>query len=864
MDLRIEYPIFLLLFIPVIFYFFFVWKKHRAGWKKLQLTVYSLRVAAVAALIVACTNPYMLLPIEEEQVLFLVDRSASIGEDTDEAVQFVQEAIGAKESQHEVGVYSFAESLQTEAILSGTLDTVPMLSELEKADETNVEEALKLATSIADPKKPARFVLLTDGNETRGDALLQANLMQNSKFSIDVVPIHKTVQQDVVLESFETPRVAFEGEQQQFIMTVHSDSDQEGTVVLYENDERVLEQNVTLQAGSNRYAFNHFSSATGLLKYEAQVIVSSDALLENNKLTSVTTVQAAPKLLVVQSENKPTSIPTIIGQDTIDTTVINSKDLPSMLSSYLPYQAIIFDNVPAHEVGEAKMTVIEQAVKHFGTGFMMVGGDQSFGLGGYYKTPVENLLPVVMDVQGEKEMPSLGLVLVIDRSSSMMGSKMLLAKEAAARSIELLRDDDTLGVIAFDGSPWTIIETEKIKDKEKAKEDVLSIPPGGGTEIYAPLQMAYESLKSPELQRKHIILLTDGRGSANPDYGELVEKGLASGITLSTVAIGNDADQTLLEELSTLGNGRFYGVYDETTIPSILSRETSMMTRTYIVDDPFYPTVYNADKWAGLFEAGVPEMNAYIATTAKPLATVVAESAEEDPVLTTWQYGLGTTIAFASDSSGAWAGGWAGWSNWKKFWQTAIAELLPDYHEVAYAVSSNGNGSYTITDVANEAAFLNVVAVDEDGRELPIQTDVRSASQLNIAVEGDPGLIFLSVTNKDGDVQKIGVQLPYSDEYKIAETNESLLEQLASVSGGKVLEEPADAFREFDSTGFEQRQIAIWLLFIALILFFIDITLRRFGFPHRKTKVADVTVQEEAQSNVGTIVQQLKRERSKR
>ena len=861
MDLRIEYPIFLLLFIPVIAYFMFVWKKHRHGWKKLQLTVFGLRIATVTALLLASTNPYMLLPIEEEQVLFLVDRSASTGENEEASLEFIKEALKSKEAHQQVGLYSFAESLQTEAILSDRFETMPVLSEMSKVDQTNIEEALKLAGSIADEKKPARFVLLTDGNETRGDAMLQANLMQNSKFSIDVVPLAKTVKQDVVIESFETPQVAFEGEQQQFIVTIHSDIDQQGTLVLYENGQSIIQQEITMQTGSNRYVFRHFSSGTGLLKYEAQVLVDSDALLENNKLTSVTTVQAAPKLLIVQSEKKPSAIPNIIGQDTIHTTIINSTELPTMLSSYLPYQAIIFDNVPAHEVGEAKMTVIEQAVKHFGTGFMMVGGEQSYGLGGYYKTPVENLLPVVMDVQGEKEMPSLGLVLVIDRSGSMMGSKMLLAKEAAARSIELLRDDDTLGVIAFDDRPWQIIETQQLKDKEKAKEDVLSIPAGGGTEIYAPLQMAYESLKSKELQRKHIILLTDGYGSTSPDYGDLVENGLANGITLSTVGIGQDSDRRLLEELSEIGSGRFYDVVDETTVPAILSRETSMMTRTYIVDNPFYPTVYNADQWSGLFTDGIPEMNAYIATTAKPLATVVAESDEEDPILTTWQYGLGTTIAFASDASGAWAGGWASWPNWKKFWQTAITELLPDYHEVAYSVTSNGNGRYTITDVANEAAFLDVVAVNEDGQQLQVQADVRSASQLNIAVEGDPGLVFLSITNKDGDVQKVGVQLPYSDEYKNIATDEEWLKQLAETSGGQLLTEPHEAFRAFDSKGFDQKQIAAWLLFVALLLFFTDITLRRFGFPQRRIKQPENEVQVEVQSNVGSIVEQLKRDR---
>ena len=862
MGLRIDAPILLLLFIPIAIYFFYVWKKHHASWKKVAYTAFWLRVVAIACLILALTNPYILLPVEDEQVIFLVDQSASAKHDVDQAMEFINEALNSKEIHHAVGIYSFSNYVQTEAILSKELKSVPVLSRMKTENQTNIEEAIKLAKSIAGTTLPTRIVLLSDGNETKGEAINQANLLKNSKLSIDVVAIEKSTKQDVLIEQFETPQVAYQGEQQKFVVTVHSDSEQPATIVLYENNEQKLSEQITLQQGSNRFTLNYVTAATGLIKYDVQVLVEEDALLENNKLTSVTTIQAAPKLLVVQSERSPSAIPQFLGTDTISTTLINSEDLPTTLSSYLPYQAIIFDNVPAHEVGEAKMGIIEQAVKHFGTGFMMVGGEQSFGLGGYYKTPIENILPVVMDVQGEKEMPSLGLVLVIDRSGSMHGSKMTLAKEAAARSIDLLRDDDTLGVIAFDDRPWEVVETAVLTDKEDAKEKVLSIPAGGGTEIYNPLKQAYESLADLKLQRKHVILLTDGYGNMNADYEALATDYAEKGITLSTVAIGQDSDRALLESLSIAGLGRFYDVVDETTIPSILSRETSMMTRTYIVDEPFYPTIYNVEEWNSLFVDGVAEMNAYIASTAKPLATVIAESDEEDPVLTSWQYGLGTSIAFASDSRGAWAGDWARWENWKPFWQKAITELLPEYHDVSYGVTAQGNGQYTITDVTNEAAFLEVVAVDEKGRELQVQSDVRSASQLSITVEGDPGLIFLSVKNKDGEVQKLGVQLPYSDEYKLVDTNTQMLEQLANTANGKRLTNPEEVFRPFDAKGFEQQLFAQWLVFIAMLLFFSDITLRRFGFPTYVKK--DKKVVEEApttEATYGSLLKQLKNER---
>src|SRR5690606_23858886 len=156
----------------------------------------------------------------------------------------------------------------------------------------------------------------------------------------------------------------------------------------------------------------------------------------------------------------------------------------------------------------------------------------------------------------------------------------------------------------------------KLEDPKAEAEQILSVTPGGGTEIYQSLEEAYSQLEDLELQRKHIILLTDGQSATTNDYDSLIEGGKENNITLSTVSIGQDADKALLENLAETGTGRYYDVTDATTIPAILSRETMMMSRTYIVDEPFNPVIYDS-AWHELFNNGVPQMNAYIATTAK-------------------------------------------------------------------------------------------------------------------------------------------------------------------------------------------------------------------------------------------------------
>ncbi|PCD83531.1 hypothetical protein CNQ87_03820 [Lysinibacillus fusiformis] len=863
MDLRIDMPLILLLLLPLLIYFGWTYWRERQRLKKSHAIVLMIRMLAVGCLVFALAGPYLLLPIKEEQIVYLIDRSASMNGTEDEMVQFIQDSLQSKKDEQLAGLYSFSSTLQTEAIMTKTLKEVPKFTEIKATDQTNIEQSLQLATGIIDPKKATRFVLLTDGNETKGNALDFATKFKGSNISVDVVPFSQPVVNDVSLISFVSPQVAYVGEQQQLVTEVHATTAGQGELLLYENDELIHREAVELAEGTNMFTYKHAATGEGLVKYEAVVQVGQDAIFENNKLTSVTMVQSEPHLLIVNGYETASPIAAALGQQSIAYDIKSPESLPNELSSYLQYNAIIFDNVPGHLVGEAKMSVIEQAVKNFGVGFAMVGGENSFGLGGYFKTPIETLLPVEMEIKGKEQLPSLGLVIVLDRSGSMSGSKLELAKEAAARSVEMLRDEDTLGFIAFDDRPWEIIETGPLNNKEEAVDTILSVTPGGGTEIYGSLAKAYENLADIKLQRKHIILLTDGQSQPG-NYEDLIEQGKDNGITLSTVAIGQDADANLLEALSEMGSGRFYNVIDEQTIPSILSRETAMISRTYIEDNPFYPILYNAGGWNTLFANGVPQMNAYIGTTAKQGATVVAESEKEDPVLAQWQYGLGKTFAFTSDSTGKWSGDWARWQNWGTFWQTLISQMLPSYNDVAYDVRIESDGSFMITDPTNEAAFLDIVAVNEAGEELDTQLEAISASQVRAVVQAEPGLIFFRIADEKETIYQAGLSVPYSAEYELLPANDKLIEELTEQTGGAILKEPKEVFRDFTKQGADRQNIATWLLLAGMLLFFIDITIRRFGWnfltkPKKKEQIVENHPVQAENTNVAQLLKGMKK-----
>lgn len=864
MDLRVDQPLWLLLFIPILIYLIWTWRRDKNSFRKEAKVVFFIRLLAIFCLILGLTNPYLLLPIKEEQVLFLVDRSASVQGTDQQVAEWIEKSMSTRKDSHLVGVYTFAEDFQSEVALTSGEVNLPVFAPMKDPGDTDIARALQLSTGIVEPNKATRIVLFTDGIETTGSVTDELVKITGGNVTIDVVQLNRIATEDVAITSFETPPVAFEGEQQQLNVELESTTNTEGEILLYQNDELISRQHLTLEQGTNTFTFRNSSAGEGLLKYEVQVVIAGDGLIENNKLTSVTNVESSPQLLIVTHERNNSNIASVIDQAAIKTDVIDSTELPFDLSNYLAYDAIIFDNVPGHVVGEQKMTVIEQAVKNFGVGFMMVGGKNSFGLGGYFKTPIEKLLPVEMEIKGKHQLPSLGLVIVMDRSGSMSGSKFEYAKEAAARSVEMLREGDTLGFIAFDDRPWEIIETASLENKEEALDTILSVGVGGGTEIYSSLALAYERLSPLKLQRKHIILLTDGQSATSNDYEALIEEGSQDLITVSTVAVGQDADRALLENIAEIGGGSFYDVADESTIPAIMSTETAMISRTYIEDNPFYPIIYGDAAWTSLFAEGVPQMNAYIATTPKQTASIIAESEKEDPVLAEWMYGLGRTIAFTSDSTGEWSGDFANWNNWGNFWNTAVSRLLPAYSEVPFTIQKSSDGSYTVADPTGKSSFIEVTAVNEKGEELPVTSEPIAPGKSRVTVESEPGLVFFRVSNEQDALYQAGISIPYSAEYKVQKANSNLLEQIASQTGGKLLTEASEVFRPIEIKSSDKQSIQQMLVLAAIILFFIDITIRRFGFRQliapfyklkRKEKIPNVT----STSNVEKLVKEKKK-----
>jgi Ca-activated chloride channel homolog len=830
--LEVKFPFMLALLLPIGWLIFLYVKKNR---KKEAYWIAGIRSVIFLLLILALAVPQILLPVRGESVIFLVDRSDSVRGGDTVALDWIDNSLKNNHIDDSYAIVTMGKDGYLEQQLSKEKRSLTEFNGKMDGGETNIEAGLQFAASLLPNESGGKIVLVSDGNETIGQSREAAKLLKNRGIELDYVALNPSIGEDMSITELNVPPSLYKGEEAQISLTIDSNANKLATVRISLNNQDVLTENVEVKQGKNVYQFSYKVEDTGMMVFKGELAANQDSFIENNAMFAVSNVKGTPKVLVVQGRESGQISEILAGAGLLVDTITPEK-LPTVLSGYLPYQSIIFNNVPATVVTESQMNLMERAVKEFGVGFVMAGGDESFGLGGYFKTPIERLLPVDMDIKGKKEMPSLGLLIVMDRSGSMSGNKIELAKEAAARSVELLREEDTLGFIAFDDRPWTILETEPIKDKKKAVDKILSITPGGGTEIYSSLAAAYDELRDLKLQRKHIILLTDGQSATSSSYEELIEEGLEKNITLSTVAIGSDADRGLLEELAIWGTGRFYDVIDASTIPSILSRETVMATRTYIEDNPFYPVVSANPDWTFLVEAGVPQMNAYIATTPKSRAGVPFLSEKEDPVLAEWQYGLGHTIAFTSDFSGKWTGDWARWEKWPVFLNHMVTRTLPQYDTEPYKVSLNKKDGVTVVTLeagSPSALPLETAVVSESGEQIATNTKLVAPGKYELTIPDSNGMYFLNVRQTDADggvhVYQTGFTVPYSAEYLLKGTNKELLAELATMTGGKALVEAKDSFQPTGTASYLKQSVSQWLLLVVFLLFFVEIAIRRFG-----------------------------------
>lgn len=818
-----------------------------------------LRLVLVTVLLAVLSGTHLVTTVNHQAVILALDASASVGPERSSAEEWVRQALETKPREDLAGVVAFGRrALVEEPVGAGAsfrqVQTDPGVA------ATSLGEAMRLARALLPLEARRRVVLLTDGRDTEGDAIQVARELNRDGIRVDVVGAGREGQDDMRLEALTLPPRARAGETTS--VQARISSRQAGRVTLYlrRDSELVGSWEVALQPGENNLTFPVAVGPAGLHRYRLSLAAppGQDAFAANNELGAVQQVAGPPRVLVVApdpGEARPL-VAALEAAGEVEIQVVGPDGVPQDAAGLAAYQAVFLVNVPGYALGEKTMAAVETFVRDGGGGLVMVGGPDSFGPGGYAGTPVERALPVQMQISGRGEMPSLGLMLVVDKSGSMAevaggGEKISLAKEAAARAVEMLTDRDQAGVLAFDSQPWWAVPLAPVVDKEGLKDQIGRLYADGGTEIYPALAGAYEALRRAPVQVKHIILLTDGISASGGPYLDLMAAIKADGITLSTVAVGAGADAGMLQALAELGRGRFYATADAASIPSIFTKETVMATRAYAVNEEFYPRVAAASELVqGLGE--VPSLGGYITVSPKDLARTVLVSPRGDPVLAAWQYGLGRAVAWTPDAGGRWSAAWATSQSFPRLWGRVLSWILPAVDaspvQAQAEVAENAAGDQALRIQVDdpgrweEVRRLEAVVTGPDGAGRRIPLAPAGPGRYAATVEAAPGAYTVGVVaGGEGEgrlLAQAGLVVPYPQEYRETGLDRDGLEAVARAGGGEVLQNPAAAFAANLPPVRASRDLSLVLLALAALLWVLDVAGRRLVLGREEIELA--------------------------
>ena len=790
-------------------------------------------------------------------VIFLVDVSASIAQDNrQEVLDLINREIGDAAPKDYVGVVAFAREPSVE--LAPTRKEalgdwrISQISSNPPRDYTNIAAALRLAAALVPEDATGRFVLISDGNENLDRSPEEAEILRASGIEVYTRAIGTTTELgqsrgEVAVRDLEVPEKLAEGEAFDLRVTIDSTRDTDATLRVYRNDSLVTERSVHIAAsGDNVFVLPQRVEQKGFYTYRAEVeAIASDAFVQNNSRDTFAMVEGKPKTLYLYGDARPSpGIVRVLGEGNFATDIQAAQAVPTTLAGFQNYDLVIFDNVPAQALTTAQMKMVQTYVRDLGGEFVMIGGDQSFGPGGYYKTPVEETLPVSLDVRQKKHLPSLALALVIDKSGSMAGTKMQLTQEAASATVDFLSDRDSVGVIAFDSQPYPVMNLTRVEDKQAIIRQIESIQALGGTNMSPGLRMALDWLQASDAQIKHIIVLSDGR-SEDGDFRAIARSIRDAGMTLTTVAVGDDADIPMMRMLADIGGGRFYAADRPETLPRIFTREASLASRSTIIEEPFAPRLVRPSQATnGIDWGSAPQLGGYIGTaerdSLKSPAITSLISDKDDPVYAVWQYGLGRAAAFTSDAKPKWAAGWMNWPGFGQFWTQAFRDTLR--HESADGLTPRveitaGRGHVLIEATTPEGASRNnlrlrthVIAPDLSATDITLdQTAVGQYEGYFAAVAR--GAYMVNVFEDDGQGgTTAGAVNSYSPEFNITSQDVNLLARVSEITGGKLI--PAGDASSADlfvrrSTRTIPHEIWNTLLLAALLLLPVDVGVRR-------------------------------------
>lgn len=792
-----------------------------------------MRLVLTCVLVLAISMPSVMLPSGKVTRWILLDMSDSSASVQSEMQANVKTALEHLPEGEEAGVIVFGANAMVETPLSQSPSFTGVHTAIDGSG-SDLDSALMLASALMPSDNAGSITVITDGNVTTNQTT--ANIIGARGIQVDSMSVETSQITDAQLTEITSPSTVYEGQTIPIQVVIDANAAMEGSLVLYQNGELTATRDVKLSTGENRFAFSDTAAKTGVVTYQAQFISPSDMQSRNNRASTHLQISGAPTILLVSQTDSIGSLFTAAG---LKVEIIRASELPATAERYLPYDAIVLNNIDYESAGSDQWGALSSAVKTLSRGLCVLGGDSSFALGNYRGTVLEELMPVTIDVRNKLQVPALSLIIAIDKSGSMTSgqfgvSRIEIAKEAAMQAAEVLSAQDNIGVIAFDDQASWAVPFQKITDIAAIQSMIGTIRAGGGTAFYSPLQASFETLAAADTPQKHIIFLSDGQ----PGDSEFQNIALAmkkAGITLTTVAIGNDANSELMKLLSTLGGGRSYVTTEFDNLPKIFTKETMLAGASYVQNRIFTPVITETSTLTAY--DGFPQLAGYLTTVEKPTATVSLQSDMEDPILSWWNVGTGKTIAWTSDAQGAWTENFLNWESAASFFGGMVAKVLPGVDREGELSATVQDTQMSITyqiDSANgqEGLETTVIIVSPDGSEQESTlTEVEPGIYEGKAEAELEGAYALRLSQSEDGTQvrsqESGAVKTYAKEYDLRGESGSTLASLMQATGGHEVTDLGSFWDQQVTSAQSRKSLFALLLLLSLILLLLDIALRK-------------------------------------
>ncbi len=706
---------------------------------------------------------------------FLIDASHSLGSGgRADAVRWVQDALAKQPRGSLAGVVLFGGDARLELTLQ---EQATLLNPTVKVDanRTNLATAIRLAGAVLPSDARRRIVLLSDGRATEGDAIEEARRLRETGIEVDVHTVGRSGTADVAVVGLDAPTAARQGEKVPLRATLRSSKAGLAEVRLKLDGAQLEARTVELVVGDNIVEFAHVLTDAGLARYQVEVVTGDDSVVENNTSFAAVQVDGPAKVLIAEgAEGNGAKLAVALRAGGIEADIVGASVLPP-LDVLSRYASVVLVDVDLLSLAAAQVDDLTVATRDLGRGLLVMGGTHSYGVGGYLGSKLEQLLPVVSDVLDPKRRRSVAQVMAVDSSGSMgachcaegqmgglpsgrnqlMGgiTKTDIARSAAARTIEAMGPNDEIGVLAFNTEHRWLIDLQKLPSEEVVRKGLGKLSPAGGTNLRTPLGEAADALRKSKAQLKHIILFTDGftdPGSLSGLAEEAATLLNDEGITTSVLATGEGSAREL-REVAEAGGGRFYPGRDLDRIPQIMMEEAIMASRDFINEGEFLPKVVSSTGPVANMTSSPPLLG-FVATTAKPTArTLLRIGDDDDPLLVSWQAGLGNVTSWTSDGGQRWAQTWSGWNQNVEFWSGVIKDTFPESTSGAGSARARVNGDQLeITVEGSEVwpdgatATARVAGPDRTSNEVSLDRVSGTTFAADVATS-DPGIYAVGV-----------------------------------------------------------------------------------------------------------------------